>query len=134
MSGSLQVTCALISRDSKLLLARRADSGQWELPGGKQKSGESLEQCLAREIKEELGVAVAVGEKLGLEGFSSGGRAISLHCFACRVLRGSPRALEHLEIRWLEPEQALEMDLCPADRSLLERIEPPETSQAPSLT
>ena len=122
MSGPqtpLVVACAAIWRQGRLLLARRADNGLWELPGGKQRPGEELAACLAREIGEELGVAVEVGPRLGLVEERGNGRPLDLHCFACRLLEGQPRALEHLELRWVEVGQASGLDLCPADRRLL---------------
>ncbi|MBI5523843.1 MAG: (deoxy)nucleoside triphosphate pyrophosphohydrolase [Desulfarculus sp.] len=112
------VTCAAIWRQGRLLLARRADSGLWELPGGKQRPGEDLAACLAREISEELGVAVQVLERVGLVRERANGRRLDLHCFACRLLEGHPTALEHLELRWVLPSEMAGLDLCPADRQL----------------
>ena len=114
----LVVTCAAIWQEGRLLLARRADSGLWELPGGKQRPGEDLAACLAREIAEELGVAVEVLERLGLVRERGDGRHLDLYCFACRLLEGEPRALEHLELRWVLPREMTGLDLCPADRQL----------------
>lgn len=114
----LVVTCAAIWREGRLLLARRADSGLWELPGGKQRPDEDLAACLAREITEELGVAVEVLERVSLVQERSNGRHLDLHCFACRLLEGQPRPLEHLELRWVLPSEMTGLDLCPADRQL----------------
>lgn len=57
----LEVACAVIVRQGKLLLAQRASNGLWELPGGKAEPGESLPECLTRELQEELAVTVKVG-------------------------------------------------------------------------
>lgn len=114
----LVVTCAAIWQEGRLLLARRADSGLWELPGGKRRPGEDLAACLAREIAEELGVSVQVGPRLGLVRQRDQDRHLDLHCFACRLLAGQPTPLEHLELRWVAPAELGAYDLCPADRQL----------------
>ncbi len=119
----LQVTCAVIPRAGRLLLAQRAGSGLWELPGGKAEPGETLAACLAREIAEELGVAIEVGTLLASqEGLSPDGRPICLHAFSCRLSAGEPQAREHRALAWLGPDQALACELCPTDRTLLERL------------
>lgn len=112
------VTCAAIWRQGQLLLAQRADSGLWELPGGKQRPGEDLAACLAREIREELGVAVEVRERLGLVRERTPQRSLDLHCFACRLLEGDPQALEHRQLCWVLPAEMAGFDLCPVDRQL----------------
>ncbi|MBI4799431.1 MAG: (deoxy)nucleoside triphosphate pyrophosphohydrolase [Desulfarculus sp.] len=112
------MTCAAIWQEGRLLLARRADNGLWELPGGKQRPGEDLAACLAREIAEELGVAVQVLTRLAVVRQRDNGRHLDLHCFACRLLEGQPQALEHLELRWVPPSEMAGLDLCPADRQL----------------
>lgn len=118
----VEVTCAAIFRGGRVLWARRADSGLWELPGGKREPGESLPACLRREIAEELGVAVEVGELLGVEEERQPGRRLRLYCFRCRLVDGSPRAREHRELAWLSPRRALELSLGPADRRLALRL------------
>ncbi|KMY66688.1 hypothetical protein AAU61_16405 [Desulfocarbo indianensis] len=115
----IQVTCALIQRRGLILLARRADSGRWELPGGKQEPGESLAQCLRREIEEELGCRVEVLHKAGEAQDARRPDPIRLHCFHCRLAAGEPQAREHKEVRWMAWPEALGLDLCPADRELL---------------
>ena len=119
----LEVTCALLWRGGRLLLGRRADSGLWELPGGKRERGEGLETCLARELREELGVEVEVGRRLAAIRQPQGQRLLELHCFLCRLRRGEPRAREHRELAWLDPEAARRLSLCPADARLLAGLE-----------
>lgn len=114
--GPIDVTCALLLREGRLLVARRADNGRWELPGGKREPGESLAQCLAREIAEELGAKVAVLRPWARA--DDADRGIRLHCFLCRLERGEPRPLEHLELRWVTPGEMAGLGLCPADRKL----------------
>lgn len=117
LAQPLVVACAAIWHQERLFLARRRDNGLWELPGGKLKPGESLAQCLVREIQEELGALVEVLKHLAVAR-QEGPRPIELHCFACRLAQGWPQALEHLELRWVPPGEITGLELCPADRKL----------------
>lgn len=114
----MEVTCAVIWREGRILLARRADSGLWELPGGKARPGEALPACLAREIAEELGAKVEVLGPCGSVFARGQGRPLNLHAFVCRLTEGEPQALEHRELRWVALEDMAAYDLCPADRQL----------------
>lgn len=122
--SSILVTCALIERDGKLLLARRPEgkamAGKWEFPGGKVNPEESNESCLRREIEEELGCQILVGTALSSVIHAYPGGEIQLIPFRCSLLTGEPQALEHSEIRWLEPERLPEMDLAEADKPIAE--------------
>ncbi len=122
-AAPLEVTCAVIQEKGRLLLAQRADSGLWELPGGKAEPGEGLAACLVREIAEELGAAAVVGPLLAIqEGLTPDGRPLRLHAFACSLDGARPRALEHRALAWRSPEQAMALELCPTDRALLQRL------------
>ncbi len=121
-SSPLVVTCGLLWRGGRLLVARRADNGLWELPGGKRAPGEGLAQCLRRELLEELGVEVEVLGPLAVVREPRPGGDLELHCFACRLAEGRPRALEHLELAWVEPAELADLALCPADRELARRL------------
>ncbi|RFC47872.1 MAG: 8-oxo-dGTP diphosphatase [Verrucomicrobia bacterium] len=122
--SAIAVTCALIERDGKLLLARRPEgkslAGKWEFPGGKVHPGESSEACLQREIEEELGCRIEVGPALSPVLHSYPGGTIELIPFRCTVLSGEPEALEHAEIRWIDPLCLREMDLAGADEPIAE--------------
>ena len=118
MSRPLVVTCGIIQREDLILAARRADSGLWELPGGKARAGETLKECLARELAEELGVQVAVGEPFAV----AREEGLELHSFFCRVTKGEPRPLEHLELCWLTPARFAGLKLCGPDRELAEAL------------
>lgn len=121
---TLEVVCALIRQNGRLLLARRADNGLWELPGGKIEPGESPAAALAREIAEELGVRVAVEGLYGQVRQPHQGQRLRLRAFNCRVLQGTPRALEHRELAWVSPQDLDGITLAPADRALLQAAEP----------
>ncbi len=114
---------AVIHRDGKVLIARRRweDSfgGYWEFPGGKVNEGEGMPAALEREIREELGVRVEVGqERLVLE-HRYPGRTIRLHCFDCRLAGGQPRSIECAEWRWVLPAQLAQFHFPPASQALI---------------
>ena len=121
-----QVTAGLIRRGDKLLIARRPAEGMlgglWEFPGGKQERGESLEECLVREIREELDIAVEVEEYLvGVDhGYSH--FSITLHAFAARFLSGRPRALGCADWRWIDPVELDDFAFPRSDRRIIEHL------------
>ena len=108
-------------RDGRVLAARRpADSGSpggWEFPGGKVEAGESDDSAAVREIQEELGVPIDVGEVLGPE--QPIGDRYLLRVYAGRVLSGEPVPLEHNEIRWLRADELDGVDWLLPDRPFL---------------
>jgi A/G-specific adenine glycosylase len=100
------VTAAVIRRDDdRLLIAQRKPEamlgGLWEFPGGKCQPGESLPDCLRREIREELGLEIEVGQYLTTVRHSYTHFRISLHVFECRHLDGQPQALDCADWRWV---------------------------------
>ena len=119
----LDVTCGLIERDGRVLVAQRppgkALAGKWEFPGGKIEPGEAAEACLARELREELGIEVEVGEALAPATHAYGFRVIRLLPFLCRLRAGVPCAHEHSALRWCTPDEIATLDLSPADLPVL---------------
>ncbi len=118
------VVGAAIVADGRVLAARRtapADlSGRWEFPGGKVEADESVEQACRREIGEELGLDISVGEPLrGEQGLPS---AYVLQVHACALLGGEPQLREHDAVRWLAPEELGEMDWLAAERPFLPEL------------
>ncbi len=99
------VTAAVIRQDGKVLIAQRPLEGMlgglWEFPGGKMEAGETLTQCLCREIEEELGVVIEVGQPVATIKHSYTHFKITLHAFSCRLLKGSPQALGVADWRWV---------------------------------
>jgi 8-oxo-dGTP diphosphatase len=125
MSTPITVTCAIIEHEGKVLAARRGAAMsqplQWEFPGGKVEPGESLPASLAREITEELGVTVAVGERLPVNVHDYGnGKVIRLVPFRCRLLSHTFVLKEHHEVRWLTPAELPGLDWAPADVPIVE--------------
>jgi 8-oxo-dGTP diphosphatase len=117
---SVHVVGAAIVRDGRVLAARRSRpatlAGGWEFPGGKVEEHESEAAALVRECREELGVAVRVGARLG----ESVDGAIRLVLHAAELAHGEPRPLEdHDRLRWLAVDELGGVDWLPIDEALL---------------
>lgn len=97
----------VLHRDGRVLIARRPPGrllgGLWEFPGGKRRPRESLQACLRRELKEELGIDVAIGDALGQVHHVYSHFEVVVHVYTCRLRRGEPAALEHSAVRWVAP-------------------------------
>lgn len=122
----LEVVAALI-RDGERFLACRRPAHKtrgllWEFVGGKVEPGESGEQALIRECREELGVTVAV-EGVCMEVVHEyPDLTVHLTLFDASIAQGTPRKLEHSDIRWITLEEAEAYSFCPADRVILDRL------------
>lgn len=117
------VLAAIIeSDDGQLLVTRRLDgthlAGMWEFPGGKCEPGESHEACLARELREELGVEGTVGSELLSTEHAYTDRVIRLHFRLCRIY-GEPIAMLGQEIRWVRRAELHDLEFPPADREVI---------------
>ena len=126
MSAPVPVVAGAIKRGDRLLLCRRpahkARGGQWEFPGGKIEAGESAQAALKRELREELGIEIRPEEPLACIDYRYPELTIRLTLLQASIVSGIPQLLEHTQFRWTTPEAAAEMDLCPADRCLLNQI------------
>jgi A/G-specific adenine glycosylase len=120
------VTAAVIRREGRLLIARRPPNGLlgglWEFPGGKQEDGEDLPASLRREIQEELGVDIAVGDPLGVYGHAYTHFRVTLHAFACVLLSGEPQPLHASDLRWVIPEELPDYPMGKLDRQISLRL------------
>ena len=119
------VAAALIDGDGRVLLQKRAAgramAGLWEFPGGKVEAGELPEAALARELEEELGIAVEIGA-LSPAAFASAdndGRHMLLLLYLCREWRGEPSALDAAELKWVRPDELGALPMPPADEPLI---------------
>jgi 8-oxo-dGTP diphosphatase len=123
----IEVSAALIFRDGKLLIAQRhADShlgGLWEFPGGKREAGETFEQCLVRELREELGIEVAIQGLFEEITHNYADRSVQLKFFSCRLPAGEPQALGCAAVKWVGQAELAGHDFPAADARLLEKLQ-----------
>jgi 8-oxo-dGTP diphosphatase len=116
----LQVTCAIIENNGKILCAQRSEKMKlplkWEFPGGKIEERESLKACLKREIREELGIEIDILEQLpSFEHSYSADFSIELFPFRCKILSNEIHLAEHKQIKWLSLEELEKLDWAKAD-------------------
>ncbi|MES1181023.1 MAG: 8-oxo-dGTP diphosphatase MutT [Verrucomicrobiota bacterium] len=123
----IEVSAALIFRGGKLLVTqRRAQAhlgGLWEFPGGKLEAGETFERCLVREIREELGVEISVGELFEEIVHDYPAKSVHLKFFICRLLAGEPQPLDCAAVRWVNAAELAGFEFPAADARLLARLE-----------
>lgn len=122
----LDVTAAVFLKNNKTLAFRRKSGlvmgGFWEYPGGKLEKHESLSDCLGREIKEELGVRIVVGEYLGARSHNNGKTILNLHAFIVNEWHGDIALSDHDQMIWLAAAELKNVQWCPADLYFVEMI------------
>ncbi len=96
--------------------------GLWEFPGGKREVGESFEQCLVREIHEELGVEISVGELFQEISYNYPEKSVRLKFFISRLLAGEPRPLDCAALKWIGKPELVHYQFPAADAQLLEKL------------
>jgi 8-oxo-dGTP diphosphatase len=120
------VAAALIFRDGKVLITRRRDDvhlgGLWEFPGGKREPDETFEQCLVRELREELGVEISVGGLFEEVVHAYPEKTVRLKFFICRLVRGEPQPLDCAEVKWAGKSELDGHDFPAADARLLDKL------------
>ena len=95
----------------------------WEFPGGKLEPGETPQQCIEREIREELATEVRAERVLGVVDYDYPTFHLTMHCILCTIVSGDLKLLEHEAARWLSKETLRSVDWLPADLLILDRIE-----------
>ena len=123
----MEVVAALIRRGNTFLACQRpahkARGLQWEFAGGKVEPGETKQQALIRECREELDITLSVGVEFLEVVHSYPDITIRLTVFHAFISQGTPKLLEHKDMRWILPEEAGQFDFCPADRVILNKIQ-----------
>ena len=123
---TVRVVAAVIRSGEKVFATARGYGeyrGWWEFPGGKIEPGESPQQALSREIREELDTDVQVGEWIGTVEYDYPAFHLSMDCFWCTVVRGELVLREAQEARWLTREELRDVPWLPADLTLIDSIE-----------
>ena len=122
-----EVVAALIWDGDKFLICQRpahkAQGLLWEFVGGKVEPGETKEQALIRECREELAVTVSVGEVFMEVDHIYPDLHVYLTLFNAAIIEGTPQMLEHNDIRWITPEEIPQYEFCPADEKILRRLQ-----------
>jgi 8-oxo-dGTP diphosphatase len=122
----IDVGCAIIRRHDKILISqRKLDDhlgGYWEFPGGKRECDESLEQCLVREIEEELGITIVPFRLLQVVKHAYPERILALHFYLCDWKSGEPEKKEVHDFRWVLPEALKEFNFPPADDGIIAEL------------
>lgn len=125
---SIEVTAAVIIKSEKIFAARRSPGkhlgGYWEFPGGKVEAGESHQDCLIRELKEELAIDVKIGNYIGVSSYDYGEKKINLHGYFVLNINGEIvlNDHDHDSMRWLDISELDEIKWAPADIPLLAKI------------
>ena len=129
MSGDkkqIEVSAALIFHNGKILITQRPAKshlgGLWEFPGGKREVNETSEQCLVREIREELGMEISVGELFEEVSHDYAGKSVHLKFFICERVSGEPKPLGCAAFKWIGKSELDDFEFPAADARLLKKL------------
>ena len=121
-----EVVAALIERDGKFMICRRpegkARAGLWEFVGGKAEQGETLDQALVRECREEIGVTVRVGDPYMDVTYDYPDISVHLTLFHAEIAEGIPTPMEHNAIAWITADESVDYPFVPADEPIIARL------------
>ena len=122
-----EVVAALIWKDNRFMICQRpankARGLLWEFVGGKVEPGETKEQALIRECREELAITVSVGDVFMDVVYEYPDIKVHLTLFQASVAEGVPQKLEHNDIRWIPVMEISQYDFCPADQAILRKLQ-----------
>lgn len=122
---TIRVVAAIIRKDGKIFATQRgygAYKDYWEFPGGKIEAGETPEQALIREIKEELATTIRPERFVMTVEYDYPEFHLSMDCFICSIVEGEPELLEHESACWLTMEHLHDMNWLPADLLVVDRL------------
>jgi mutator protein MutT len=123
---AIDVAAGLVFRDGKLLIALRHDDahlgGLWEFPGGKREREESFEECLVRELREELGIEVEIRDLIETDTHAYPERTVRLKFFRCAWKANEPQTLGCAAFKWVSAQELKDFEFPAADAVLLERL------------
>ena len=121
----LEVVAAIIKENEKYFATQRGYGefkGWWEFPGGKIENGESKEEALKREIREELATEIEIDRFITTVQFDYPEIHLMMHCFICHITAGQPQLLEAKAAKWLDKNDLASVEWLPADRAILHLI------------
>jgi mutator protein MutT len=122
----IEVAAGLIAHEGRYLIARRKTGvhlgGFWEFPGGKREPGETLEECLHRELWEELNVCIDVPIPFQIVRHEYPEKTVELHFFRCRIESGEAIAQDCAELRWVNPHEMASFEFPSADQTNIEAL------------
>lgn len=122
----MDVAAALVFREGKLLITQRPSGshleGLWEFPGGKREEGETFEECLHRELKEELGIEVEIGELVEAITHTYPEKTVRLKFFRCAWRKNEPQLLGCADFRWVMANEIGQFAFPAADERLLKKL------------
>lgn len=125
------IAAAVVRKRGRVLIDRRREDGLlgglWEFPGGKQQEDETLEQTAAREVHEEVGVRIEVGEEIAVVNHAYSHFRITLHAFEAEWVSGRARAIHCDAVRWVWPSQLRRYAFPKANQAILDLLDPPAT-------
>lgn len=122
----VDVAVALITRGEQILICRRPVDkplgGYWEFPGGKRNAPETLQECVIREIREELGIVITPLQPLAIVEHRYDHARVRIHPFLCQLTEGDPRPIQADAIQWVQRTQLKQFKFPPANAPILRQL------------